>query len=279
MAAPQKDSLDYFPLDCNFFEDKTIKGLRVRFGNDGIAVYLYLLCVIYRNDGYYTEFDEDLLLDVTDTAHISEESVKEIVEHLTKRDLFSKDMLEQYNILTSRSIQRRFQKGKTRSANRRKVEVNSDYWILSEQETEQWIDVYKHSRINDCECQEITSDIQETIQKQSRQKPHKDSIVKDSKVKDSKVKEKNNYADAVTLAKEEYDKLMSEFSKPFVDKCIEILNNYKLANGKKYKSDYYAIRNWVIGEVQKRYPNLASQYISPQNNEKLFDNPWGDVNG
>ena len=115
--------------------------------------------------------------------------------------------------------------------------------------------------------------------KQSEQKPTKYSIVKDSKVKDSKVKDKTNYADAVTLTKDEYSKLMSEFSKEFVDKCIEILNNYKLSNGKKYKSDYHAIRNWVIGEARKRYPNLSAQPVIPQNPDSLFDNPWGDSNG
>ncbi|WP_444435676.1 hypothetical protein, partial [Ruminococcus bicirculans (ex Wegman et al. 2014)] len=73
------------------------------------------------------------------------------------------------------------------------------------------------------------------------------------------------------------DKLMSEHSKPFVDKCIEILNNYKLSKGVKYKSDYHAIRSWVIGEVQKRYPQLASQPSEQQDPEDLFKNPWTDI--
>lgn len=283
MAAPQKDSLDYFPLDCNFFEDKTIKGLRARFGNNGIAVYLYLLCIIYRDNGYYTELDEDLILDVTDTIHISEEDACDIMKHLTSRNLFDEEMAENKKVLTSRSIQRRYQRGKTRTGNRRKVEVVSDYWLLTEQETEKWIEVINRSSSGDKRRTESTNS-QVNMNTQSEQKPVKDSIVKDSTVKKNKDKKKesekvkNNYADDVTLTQAEYDKLMSEFSKGFVDKCIEVLNNYKLSKGAKYKSDYHAMRNWVIGEVKKRYPQLAAQ---PQEKPKedLFENPWGDVNG
>lgn len=289
MAAPQKDSLDYFPLDCNFFEDKTIKGLRVRFQNDGIAVYLYLLCIIYRDNGYYTEFDEDLLLDVTDTAHISEQAAKDIVNHLTNRGLFNKELAEEKKILTSRSIQRRYQKGKIRTGSRRKVEVNSEYWLLTEQETEQWIEVVKQNSSQETFSQPTILERSDILNEQSEQKLVKDSIVKDSTVKDSKVKKKEkakekpvvkkNYADDVTLTEEEYKKLLYEFPEQFVKKCIEILNNYKLSNGKKYKSDYYAIRSWVIGEVQKRYPQMFAQPVPSQNSGDLFANPWGDENG
>lgn len=289
MAAPQKDSLDYFPLDCGFFEDKTIKGLRVRFQNDGIAVYLYLLCIIYRDNGYYTEFDEDLLLDVTDTAHISEETAKDIVNHLTARGLFDKELADSKNILTSRSIQRRYQKGKIRTGSRRKVEVNSEYWLLTEKETEQWINVVGHNDVEEGSCQSTSPERHDILSEQSEQKPAKYSIVKDSIVEDSiekkkekpkakakpKEKTKKNFADDVTLTEEEYKKLLSEFSEPFVNKCIEVLNNYKLSSGRKYKSDYYAIRNWVIGEVQKRYPQINSMPVASLGNGNLPDKPWG----
>ena len=253
-----------------------------RFQNDGIAVYLYLLCVIYRNDGYFTEFDEDLLLDVTDTAHISEETAKDIVEHLISRKLFDENMARNKKILTSRSIQRRYQKGKTRTGSRRKVEVNSEYWLLTEQETEQWIDVIEHNSSQIPEKEEKVSECQDILSEQSEQKPVKDSIVKDSTVKKKEnVKEKpekKKYADDVTLTEDEYSKLLSEFSEQFVGKCIEILNNYKMSKGKKYKSDYHAIRSWVIGEVQKRYPQMTAQPLPPQDGD-LFANPWGDENG
>lgn len=67
---------------------------------------------------------------------------------------------------------------------------------------------------------------------------------------------KKNYAEAVTMTEEEYQKLTQQHTKAFVDKCIEILNNYKLSSGKKYKSDYHTILNWVVERVSKDYPQL-----------------------
>lgn len=284
MATPLKDSLDYFPLNCNFFEDKSIKGLRVRFGNDGIVVYLYLLCVIYRDNGYYVEFDEDLILDVADSTHISEDYARNIIEHIISRSLFDPHVADAEKALTSKAIQRRFQKGKTRSGNRRKVEVHSEYWLLSEDETEPWIDVLSNEHL-DCQYDlseksvhndEQIDDCQCNLSEQSEQKPLKESKVKKSKVKDNK----KNYADAVTLTEEEYGKLIKKHTKTFVDKCIEVLNNYKLSSGKTYKSDYYAILNWVIDRVTKDYPKLDAKPVGPpKSDEELFSNPWSDIDG
>ena len=61
------------------------------------------------------------------------------------------------------------------------------------------------------------------------------------KIKDKKIK----YAEFVNMLESEYEKLYLEFGQDTF-KLIEILNNYKGANGKKYKSEYLAIRNWVI---------------------------------
>ena len=64
------------------------------------------------------------------------------------------------------------------------------------------------------------------------------------------------YAEAVTMTEEEYQKLTGQHTTAFVEKCIEVLNNYKLSSGKRYKSDYHTILNWVIERVSKDYPQL-----------------------
>ena len=65
MPRPQKAGIDYFPLDVNFFADKKVKILKARYGADGVAIYLYLLCEIYRA-GYYIKFDDDALFITSD---------------------------------------------------------------------------------------------------------------------------------------------------------------------------------------------------------------------
>ena len=72
MARPQKTGLDYFPFDVDFFSDKKIRRLRAKYGNDGVTAYIYILCLIYRDKGYYAEYDDDLILDISDELNISE---------------------------------------------------------------------------------------------------------------------------------------------------------------------------------------------------------------
>ena len=57
--------------------------------------------------------------------------------------------------------------------------------------------------------------------------------------------------DNVFLKKEEKEKLISEYGEKDFEWIINKLSNYKLASGKKYKSDYGAINSWVIKELLK----------------------------
>lgn len=58
-------------------------------------------------------------------------------------------------------------------------------------------------------------------------------------------------AEFVKLKESEYKKLVEEHGEFLTQKMIEVLDNYKGANGKKYKSDYRAILNWVKDKVLK----------------------------
>jgi len=85
-------------------------------------------------------------------------------------------------------------------------------------------------------------------------------------IKEKKSKEKESkevYAENVLMEKVDYDKLILQHGEKNTKIFIEILDNYKGANGKKYKDDYRAILNWVIDKAKKdcKYiekPKLAS---------------------
>lgn len=62
---------------------------------------------------------------------------------------------------------------------------------------------------------------------------------------------KKRYAEHVQMLEKEYDSLVKEFGQGDANRLVEILNNYKGANGKSYKSDYLAIRNWVVSRLQE----------------------------
>lgn len=87
----------------------------------------------------------------------------------------------------------------------------------------------------------------------------KNSIDKDNINSETQKTEKNNYADFVTMTEDEYNKLVSKYGRAFTNECITVLDNYKGANGKKYKDDYRAILNWVIKRVEQEGKVKPSQ--------------------
>lgn len=94
--------------------------------------------------------------------------------------------------------------------------------------------------------------------KKLRKQRQPDNINKNDK-NDKNDKNKYIYADFVSMTQDEHQKLLDEFGLVATNKMIETLNNYKGATGKKYKSDYLAIKNWVIDRVKKDHPHLFRQ--------------------
>ena len=80
-------------------------------------------------------------------------------------------------------------------------------------------------------------------------------------------KEKH-FAEFVTMTNDEYEKLCVTYGNEFADQCITFLDNYKGANGRKYKSDYRAILNWVVGAVKERNSKITKSDI----NQGLINN-------
>lgn len=58
--------------------------------------------------------------------------------------------------------------------------------------------------------------------------------------------EKQRYADSVYLTEKQYNKLVERFGEDIANEAIERVSNYKMAKGRRYKSDYHAILNWGI---------------------------------
>ena len=69
--------------------------------------------------------------------------------------------------------------------------------------------------------------------------------------KDKISKDKITLAEFVSMLPEEYQKLIDEHGQELTDKFVEKLNLYKGSSGKTYKSDYLAIKSWVIDEILK----------------------------
>lgn len=95
-----------------------------------------------------------------------------------------------------------------------------------------------------------TSNKQETKNKESKQPRPKKSE-----------EPKTQYAEFVTLTQKEYSKLLDHYNGNVmaVKWCIETLNNYKGSTGRTYKSDYFAIRKWVLDAYSKNMQSKENQ--------------------
>lgn len=129
---PRKEGMDYFPVDVDLFEDDKLFDVQNEFGPLGEVIYIRLLCLIYKN-GYYYKFESldklsaMLIKSIGNRWIRDRQTVKEVIPFLAKCNLFSPELMRE-NVLTSQSIQRRYQK----ATERRQSTNSKEYWLLEE---------------------------------------------------------------------------------------------------------------------------------------------------
>lgn len=99
--------LSYYSVDTDRYLDIRIRRLVKAFGCDGIAVYDYLLCNIYRVKGCFAAWDESTAFNVAEYLRLKESVVLEIVRYCGVVGLFNKELLSR-GIITSAAIQGRY---------------------------------------------------------------------------------------------------------------------------------------------------------------------------
>ena len=177
MPRQQKPGLSYVPLDVDFFTDNKIRILRARFGNNGIAVYIYLLCEIYKK-GYYMEWNDDFKFILAADLNLSDGFIEQVLTFLLERSLLDSTLFKSDTILTSPGIQRRFQLAVKERAKKTPVKVEG-FWLLDEETTEPFIQVQLQAG-NSVKNEDISRKNVDSSQEKS---------LKESKEKKSKEKE------------------------------------------------------------------------------------------
>lgn len=97
------------------------------------------------------------------------------------------------------------------------------------------------------------------------------ALSKQNKTKQNKTKptgERVAFAEHVHMTQEEMDRLTEEFGQEGAGGMVEMLNAYKGASGKCYRSDYMAIRSWVIKRWREEQ---ASGRTAPQRTPAQYD--------
>lgn len=84
---------------------------------------------------------------------------------------------------------------------------------------------------------------------------------------DKNVINKIHYTELVSLLPKEYETMLETYGEGKTKEIIDLLHNYKLSNGKTYKSDYGAINSWVLKrwEDDNEKPGKRDERHTPKN--------------
>lgn len=110
MARPTAKGVEYFPLNVNFINDLKVRKLLLSCGAEAIAVLIYLLSTIYKDEGYYVEIHEDEIDLIALDVNVTPEFVLEVINKACEVRFFDVNLYNNFNILTSKGIQERYLK-------------------------------------------------------------------------------------------------------------------------------------------------------------------------
>ncbi len=133
MARISKPGLDYFPLDVNFFQDRKVRRISNRHHAAGIAALTSLLCLIYKEKGFYVAWNQDTLFDISQEVCCEEEEMQAIIDDCLSVGLFDTYIYKEYGILTSQAIQEQYHKIITDSRRKYKLPLEQ-FWLIKEEE-------------------------------------------------------------------------------------------------------------------------------------------------
>ncbi len=126
MSRPLKEGLDYFTLDC-YLDDK-MQLIEAEFGLIGFAIVVKLFQKIYGEFGYYCEWNEEVALLFAQRNSVGCNTVSEVIQGALRRGIFNRQMFDEFGILTSAGIQKRYLEAAKR---RSKILMDERYLLLS----------------------------------------------------------------------------------------------------------------------------------------------------
>ena len=132
MARISKPGLDYFPLDVNFLQDRKVRRISCRHHAAGIAALTSLLCLIYKEKGYYVLWNKDTLFDIAQEACCEEEEMQAIIVDCLSVGLFDTYIYKEYGVLTSQAIQEQYHKIIIDSRRKYKLPLEN-FWMIKEE--------------------------------------------------------------------------------------------------------------------------------------------------
>jgi len=105
VARPNKDGLDYFPVDTKF--DDEINIILSKFGPKGVGILVIGWQIIYHNS-YFLPWSERELFIYKSRFNAEIELINDVINECLEWGIFNKAIYDKYGVLTSKGIQKRF---------------------------------------------------------------------------------------------------------------------------------------------------------------------------
>lgn len=219
----------YFSHDSNARHDPKILSLRTVYGSEGYGWYWIIVEMLREQEDYKLRIDKYIWNALAMQMQCDSNAAKQFASDcINEFGLFESDD----EFFWSNSLLKRMNTKDEKSEKARKAAEAR--WNKS-----------SNSNVSEDGKQSQSKRNADAMQPHMQEQSDRNAI-KERKVKESK---KNIYSEFVSMTEEEHKKLVEEYGIQNTNKMIDTLNNYKGANGKKYKSDYLAIRNWVVERV------------------------------
>jgi hypothetical protein len=262
MARPISQGLTYFPFDTNIFSDRKIRRLLRTFGTKGFTIYVYLLCEIYRDKGYYMMWDNDVAFDVSEAiSGTSEELVTNVVTQCVEWGLFDEKIFNECHVLTGSGIQKRF-----KEVTKRRV-VDVDNFVIPATKTD--IPVTK-TKNTETETPKNVTDGTQSKEKKSKEK------IKESKVKEEIIDFFNKTCvslPSVKLTPKRKSNINARIREHSVDEVYEMIKKASESSflAGQNKRDWQATFDWLF-RPNNFVKVLEGNYADKE--KKVIENSW-----
>jgi hypothetical protein len=127
MGRSVKKGLDFFPIDIVF--DDSIELLQAECGIASLGILIKIWQKIYQN-GYYVEWNDDVALLFSQHNRLEIEQINNVILVCLRRKIFNEDLYNNFGILTSSGIQKRFLKI-CKDSKRSNICVYSEFMLVS----------------------------------------------------------------------------------------------------------------------------------------------------
>jgi len=226
--------MQYFKHLSSMRNDPKIKRVIAKYGLEGYGLYNLMLESIAGSveTNNPMPFLEETCEDIAMFYNGNSAKIEEMVRFMISQGLFSVETVEKR--IACFKIYKYFEQSQTRSEKIR--ELISEY--------HKQVDLPQMSQTN----------LIEENRKEENRKEKKPRAPR-------KIVEKKTYGEFqnVHLTDHEYSKYLEELGENGLIATIETLSAYKASNGKTYKDDAAAMRNWTIEKVKSNRPDLFQQ--------------------